>query len=332
MKTLQILCPVFKEEEVILEFHARLRAAVAALGERYRVSFVYAMDPSPDRTEAILLELAERDPDVRVLVMSRRFGHQAALMAGIDASDADALIMLDSDGQHPPELIPSLVEAWEGGSQIVQTMRRDGEETGFLKRTTSAMFYRLISRIGSIELQAGAADYRLLDRAVVQVIRERLPESNIFLRGIVAWVGYRISFIEFEPLRRLKGASKYRPSILVNFAIQGISSFSKTPLRFCTMTGLAVAVLSMLAAATQMIAYFLFGHSDVQGWASLMTFVSLLGGVQLFFMGILGEYLGQVFDEVKRRPRYLIRTDSAVRDGVSPDGKARPVSGSVEHV
>ncbi|MBN7138019.1 hypothetical protein A7A76_02835 [Lysobacter enzymogenes] len=311
MKSLQILCPVFREEEVILEFHARLRAAVAALGERYRVSFVYAMDPSPDRTEAILLALAQRDPDVRVLVMSRRFGHQAALIAGIDSCQADALIMLDSDGQHPPELIPQLVEQWENGAQIVQAMRQDGAETGFLKRTTSAMFYRVISRIGSIQLNPGAADYRLLDRAVVRVIRDEVQERNIFLRGIVAWVGYRIAFVEFEPLARMKGASKYRPSVLINFAIQGISSFSKTPLRLCTITGLIVAALSVLAGAAQVVGYF-FGHGvDAAGWASLMTFVSFLGGLQLFFMGIFGEYLGQIFDEVKRRPRYLIRTDSA---------------------
>ncbi len=323
MKSLQILCPVFREEEVILEFHARLRAAVAALGERYRVSFVYAMDPSPDRTEAILLALAQRDPDVRVLVMSRRFGHQAALIAGIDSCQADALIMLDSDGQHPPELIPQLVEQWENGAQIVQAMRQDGAETGFLKRTTSAMFYRVISRIGSIQLNPGAADYRLLDRAVVQVIRDEVQERNIFLRGIVAWVGYRIAFVEFEPLARMKGASKYRPSVLINFAIQGISSFSKTPLRLCTITGLIVAALSVLAGAAQVVGYF-FGHGvDAAGWASLMTFVSFLGGLQLFFMGIFGEYLGQIFDEVKRRPRYLIRTDSATL-AKTQDGAERP--------
>lgn len=281
MKSLQILCPVFREEEVILEFHARLRAAVAALGERYRLSFVYAMDPSPDRTEAILLALAQRDPDVRVLVMSRRFGHQAALIAGIDSCDADALIMLDSDGQHPPELIPQLVEQWENGAQIVQAMRQDGAETGFLKRTTSAMFYRVISRIGSIQLNPGAADYRLLDRAVVRVIRDEVQERNIFLRGIVAWVGYRIAFVEFEPLARMKGASKYRPSVLINFAIQGISSFSKTPLRLCTITGLIVAALSVLAGAAQVVGY-VFGHGvGAAGWASLMTFVSFLGGLQL---------------------------------------------------
>jgi len=309
VKSLEILCPVYREREVILEFHDRLQAVLVPLRARYRVSFIYAVDPSTDGTEEVLLGLAQRDDSVRVIVMSRRFGHQAALIAGLDISQADAVIMLDSDGQHPPELIPSMVEQWEQGAQIVQTIRLDGAETGFLKRTTSAMFYRLISWIGSIELRSGAADYRLLDRMVVRVIRDQLQERNMFLRGVVAWVGYRMSFLEFEPLKRLRGVSKYRPSILFNFALQGISSFSKTPLRLCTVIGLAVSLLSIGVGALQVVAY-LFGGTNVQGWASLMTFVSFLGGLQLFFMGIFGEYLAQVFDEVKGRPRYLIATDS----------------------
>jgi len=309
LKSLQILCPVFREEEVILEFHRRLRSALASLQTRYSLSFIYAVDPSTDRTEEILLGLADREHDVRVLIMSRRFGHQAALIAGIDASDADAVIMLDSDGQHPPELIPSLVSEWEQGAQIVQTIRRDNLETGFLKRTSSALFYKLISWIGSIDLRAGAADYRLLDRTVVGIIRDHLQERNMFLRGVVAWIGYRIAFIEFESMRRLRGVSKYRPSILLNFALQGISSFSKTPLRLCTITGLAVALISVVAGTIQVVTY-LFEQNSAHGWASLMTFVSFLGGLQLLFLGIFGEYLAQIFDEVKRRPRYLVSIDS----------------------
>ncbi|WP_396616657.1 glycosyltransferase family 2 protein [Lysobacter soli] len=309
MKSLQILCPVFREEEGILDFHRCLQDALAPLRDRYRIGYIYAVDPASDRSEEILLELAQREADVRVLIMSRRFGHQAALMAGMDVCDADALVMLDSDGQHPADLIPTLVEQWEQGAQIVQTIRRDGEETGFFKRSTSALFYRVISWIGSIDLRAGAADYRLLDRAVVNVIREQLPERNMFLRGVVAWVGYRISFLEFVPLKRMHGTSKYRPSVLFNFAVQGISSFSKTPLRLCTVTGLAVSLLSIAAGAIQVLVY-LLGGMEVQGWASLMTFISFLGGLQLFFMGIFGEYLGQIFDEVKGRPRYLVSIDS----------------------
>ncbi|GHA85629.1 glycosyltransferase family 2 protein [Cognatilysobacter bugurensis] len=311
--SIQILCPVFREQEVILEFHERLRDAVEPLRLKYRIGFIYAVDPGGDATERILFDLAQRDDEVRVLVMSRRFGHQAALMAGIDASDADALVMLDSDGQHPPELIPELVLRWEQGAQIVQTLRRDGSETGLLKRKTSSLFYSMLSRIGSIDLKAGAADYRLLDQTIVRLIRERLPERNMFLRGVVAWVGYRIEFIEFCPEQRLRGVSKYRPSILFNFAVQGISAFSKTPLRLCTMTGFAIASLSVAVGALLVVAYVMGYGRHVPGWASLMTFVSLLGGVQLFFMGIFGEYLGQIFDEVKGRPRYLVACDSRER-------------------
>jgi polyisoprenyl-phosphate glycosyltransferase len=325
MKSLEILCPVFREEEVILDFYRSLVAAIAPLRDRYRIKVTFAVDPASDGTEDVLFGLAASDPSVRVMVMSRRFGHQAALIAGIDASDADALIMLDSDGQHPPGLILKLVEEWEAGSQIVQTIRRDGAETGFLKRTTSSMFYRLISWIGSIDLRSGAADYRLLDAAVVSIIRDQLQERNMFLRGVVAWVGFRISFVEFEPLRRLSGASKYRPSILFNFALQGISSFSKTPLRLCTITGMVVASLSMLAGTSLVVAY-LLGHGAVQGWASLMTFVSFLGGLQLFFMGIFGEYLAQIFDEVKGRPRYLVARDSGRQAGTAYDAEQISIS------
>lgn len=305
MKCIDVLCPVFREEEALLGFHERLRAALVPLRERFGFRFLYVMDPFPDSTERVLRDLASRDMEVEVLVMSRRFGHQSALLAGIDSSKADALIMLDSDGQHPPELIPVLVERWEAGAQIVQTLRKDGDETGWLKRTTSAWFYRILSRIGSIELKGGAADYRLLDRSVVQVIREDFAERNIFLRGIIAWVGYNTAFVEFDPMKRMSGASNYRTSILVNFAIQGISSFSKFPLRLCTVTGMIVAVLSVLAAFIMVVDYYA-GTQVVPGWATLLAFVAFFGGVQLFFMGVFGEYLGQVFDEVKGRPRYLV--------------------------
>jgi dolichol-phosphate mannosyltransferase len=318
MKTIQILCPVFREEQGILIFHERLMKALDPLRDRYRFGFIYAVDPAGDSTEDILLDLAARSDDVEVLVMSRRFGHQAALIAGIDASVSDALIMLDSDGQHPPELIPTLVERWESGADIVQTLRQDGKETRFLKRTTSALFYKLISGIGSIDLKAGAADYRLLSRRVVEVLRDQLKERNVFLRGLVTWIGYNIAYVEFQPEKRQFGVSNYRTSILFNFALQGISSFSKTPLRICTITGLVIASLSVLFGVIAVVDYIL-GPSRVPGWATLVTFITFLGGVQLFFMGIFGEYLGQVFDEVKQRPRYLVARRGAPA-GVSNDG------------
>ena len=305
MKSIDVLCPVFREREGILDFHVRLRDALAPLRSRFSVTVTYVVDPACDGTEEVIEGLVAREPSVRLLVMSRRFGHQAALLAGIDATTADALVMLDSDGQHPPELIPTLVDHWESGAKIVQTLRRDGFETGFLKRSTSSMFYRLLTRIGSIELKQGAADFRLLDRAVVDVIRDQLQERNAFLRGLIAWVGYNVAFVEFQPRERMFGASKYRPSILFNFALQGISSFSKAPLRLCTVLGIWVSILSVLAGIG-MVASYLFGDVAVPGWATLMTFLSLMAGMQFFFMGVIGEYVGQVFDEVKGRPRYIV--------------------------
>lgn len=305
MKHIQVLCPVFREEEGILDFHAKLLVATQSLRKKHALTYLYVVDPAGDRTEEILSGLAIRDPLVEVIVMSRRFGHQAALLAGIDACQADALVMLDSDGQHPPELIATLVDHWEDGAKIVQTLRQDGAETGFLKRLTSAWFYRVLSGIGSIELKGGAADYRLLDRRVVDVLRDDLKERNAFLRGLVAWVGFNVAFVEFQPLRREYGASKYRTRILFNFALQGISAFSKTPLRLCTLAGLVMSAMSIVVAGVLVLSY-LFGQVNVPGWATLMTFMALLGGMQLLFMGIIGEYLGQVFDEVKQRPRYIV--------------------------
>lgn len=309
MKSLQVLCPVFHEEDGILMFHERLVRVVGSLRSRYKITIRYVVDPAGDRTEDILLALASTDPEVDVLVMSRRFGHQAALMAGIDACEADALIMLDSDGQHPPELISSLVNRWESGADIVQTLRVDGRETKFFKRTTSSLFYRVISWISSIDLREGAADYRLLSRRVIDVLRDELKERNVFLRGLVTWIGYNITYVEFRPEQRQFGSSKYRTSTLFNFALQGISSFSKTPLRICTVTGLVVAVLSVVLGIISVVGYVL-GPSRVPGWASVIAFIIFLGGMQLFFLGVFGEYLGQVFDEVKARPRYLIERRS----------------------
>lgn len=319
MKHIQVMCPVFREEEGILAFHTKLTEATQSLQQRYVLTYLYVVDPAGDGTEEILARLAGCDPMVDVIVMSRRFGHQAALLAGIDSTQADALVMLDSDGQHPPELIESLVERWEAGAQIVQTIRRDGIETSFLKRSTSAWFYRVLSGIGSIELKSGAADYRLLDRRVVDIMREDLQERNAFLRGLVAWVGFNIAFVEFQPLRRAYGSSKYRASILFNFALQGISSFSKAPLRMCTVAGMAMSGISVLVGGALVLSY-MFGQVDVPGWATLMTFMALLGGMQLFFIGIIGEYLGQVFDEVKQRPRYIVASRYG---GACPSGAVK---------
>jgi len=272
----------------------------------YDCHIIYVIDPAGDGSEAVLAGLCARDPRVDVVVMSRRFGHQICLVAGLDLSHGDAAVMLDSDQQHPPELIPELVRQWEAGADIVQTVRADTIETGFLKRTTSRLFYLLFRKLGSLDLPVGAADFRLLARPVVTMFRERIREQNPFLRGLVHWVGFNVRYVAFEPERRRQGTSAYHPMLLLGFALNGWCSFSKVPLRICVVFGLGFALLAGLVTLAQIIAY-LFGRTDAPGWLTLMVASAFFGGVQLFFLGIIGEYVGLIFDEVKRRPRYIIQ-------------------------
>jgi polyisoprenyl-phosphate glycosyltransferase len=331
MKTIDIICPVYHEEEVIGVFHERLVAVVERLADRYRARVLYVVDPSPDRTEAILRDVSAHDARVSIIVMSRRFGHQAALIAGMDHSDSDAVIMLDSDLQHPPELIPALIERWENGAEIVQTIRQDGAQTAFAKRLTSLLFYQTLLKVGSIELTPGAADYRLISNRVVSVFRTQMREHNPFLRGLVSWVGFNVCFVPFVPAGRGHGRSKYGASALINFALNGICSFSNLPLRLCIGAGFVIAVLSLLGGSLQLLFYFL-GSLVVPGWASLFMFGSFIGGIQLVFLGILGEYVSLIFDEVKDRPRYIVNrlyesgriiSEQSLRDSTTCRGATR---------
>jgi dolichol-phosphate mannosyltransferase len=237
--------------------------------------------------------------------MSRRFGHQMALVAGLDASTGDAAVMLDSDLQHPPELIIDLVRNWEEGADIVQAVRTDGQEVASWKRLTSRWFYKTFMRVGSVELKSGAADYRLLSRKVVDVFRADLREHSPFLRGLVSWVGFNVRYVPFNTEARASGSTKYRLSTLVEFAINGVTSFSKMPLRLCIGMGMTVALFSLIYGVFTVV-WAVVHTRDVPGFPTLITAVSFLGGVQLVFLGVLGEYISVIFDEVKDRPRYLI--------------------------
>lgn len=307
MKSICILCPVYREGQAIRGFHERLDRALSPLRDRYVVTIMYALDPSPDETEQVLREISDRDASVELLIMSRRFGHQAALVAGMDQCVADAIVMLDSDGQHPPELIPQMIARWEEGADIVQMLRGESEDVSWLKRVTSRWFYRVLRGIGSINLGSGAADFRLLSAQVLEVMRSELRERNPFVRGLVSWVGFNVDYLPFHPEPRFAGKSHYRASTLANFAIAGICSFSKAPLRACIILGFGVAVISFLVGIAQLLVYFI-GDVHVRGWTSIFLALSFLGGVQIFFLGLIGEYVGLIFDEVKARPRYILRS------------------------
>jgi polyisoprenyl-phosphate glycosyltransferase len=322
---IDIICPVYREETTILAFHQALEAATQAIGE-ISFRYVYVVDPSTDRSEEILRDLAERNARVSVIVMSRRFGHQAALVAGLDACRGDAVVMLDSDLQHPPSLIQDLVQHWRNGADIVQAVRQHGPEMKIEKRLPSDIFYRLFDQLAGMPIRSGAADYRLLSRRVVDVFRDQLREHNPFLRGLVTWVGYDVAYVPFTPGVRAGGESKYSIATLVTFAANGLLSFSKLPLRLCALLGLAFAVLSIVGGLANVLVYFLASDTYAPGWASLFAFITFAFGIVLFFLGVIGEYIGLIFDEVKGRPRYLVRTTYGPTVG---DGRDVPRSEQV---
>jgi glycosyltransferase involved in cell wall biosynthesis len=304
-RTLAVVCPVYNEAEVIARFHEALGAVLDSISGRYRATVVYVVDRSADGTLDILRGIAARDPRVRVLGLSTRFGHQMSLLAGIDHADADAVVMLDSDLQHPPELIPTLLDEFEKGRDIVYTVRRDSDDIGFFKRITSRLFYRFINLLSQIPIDQSAADYRLVSRRVARVFRTQIRERNQFLRGLFGWVGFERVGVPFTVRGRGAGRSKYSIRRLFSFAVAGITSFSKRPLQAAIYVGFAFAILALVLAATTVVQFFLH-RSLPPGWATIVIVVCGLSGIQLIFLGIIGEYIGAIFDEVKARPHYLI--------------------------
>jgi dolichol-phosphate mannosyltransferase len=332
MTHVDVVCPVYREEVTICRFHQALVEATKALSETISFRYLYVVDPGGDRSEELLCDLAKRDPRVAVLVMSRRFGHQAALIAGLDASDGDAVIMMDSDLQHPPSLIPELVERWRAGADIVQAIRRDGKETTLHRRMTSDLFYRLVHHISEIRIRSGAADYRLLSRKVVEIFRNQLHEQNPFVRGLVTWAGFETAYVPFVPEKRFGGTSNYSFSNLIIFAVNGLCSFSKFPLRICVWIGLVLALLSIVGGLVNIVLYFLFSSRYAPGWASLFAFTTFAVGINLFFLGVIGEYVGLIFDEVKGRPRYLVKSEfgETARPVIHRNGERSDVDGGIQ--
>jgi glycosyltransferase involved in cell wall biosynthesis len=303
-RSIDIVVPVFNEEACIEELHARISAAIAPLPHRFRLLFVD--DGSTDRSAALCEALRARDPRVGLIQFSRNFGHQAALTAGLDLADADAVITLDADLQHPPERIPDFIAAWEAGAQIVSGVRARGA-VSLWRRASSALFYRVINAISNFEITPDSPDFRLFDARVVRSIR-RLREQSRFLRGIYAWVGFRRVQIVYQEAARSAGESHYRTGDMFVFALRAVLSFSRLPLRAATYFGLFVSLLAFIYGVYAIVVNVVF-HRVIPGWTSLAVLVSFLSGVQLLTLGVVGEYLGQVLEETKRRPLYLIAAE-----------------------
>jgi dolichol-phosphate mannosyltransferase len=314
MKTIDIILPVYNEEEGLAAFHDALFAVLDGLTAQYQFEVIYVLDRSRDNSFMVLRKLAQQNRNVTVLHLSRRFGHQMSLVAGIDHSTGDALIMMDCDLQHPPGIIPELLAKFEEGYDIVNTIREYDQRIGFSKKWTSHAFYRLQNALSPVQIQEGAADFRLISGKVARLFRDAVREQNQFLRGLFKWVGFRSTYVTFVSPPRAAGRTKYDLLRLLTFSLVGITSFSKFPLRLASILGFAVSALSSLYGFWLLGEYFLGGFMP-PGYTSLVVLVLFMGGLQLTFLGILGEYVGSVFDEVKRRPLYII--DEVVRGWIA---------------
>ena len=305
MKTIDIVLPVYNEEEMLDAFHASLSSVLKALEHRYQFNVWYVLDRSTDDSIGVLTRLAERDPSVTVIHLSTRFGHQMSLVAGMDHCQGDAVIMMDCDLQHPPAVIPQLVEKFEDGFDIVHAIREYDPKAGILKRWTSRLFYRLQNSLSPVEMQSGAADFRLVSRKVARLFQTSIRERSQFLRGLFQWVGFRTAKVPFVAPPRARGKTKYDVARLLAFSVTGILSFSKVPLRLATLFGLFISTLSLAYGFWLIGRFFVAGHMP-PGYTSLIVMMMFLGGLQLIVLGVMGEYLGSVFDEVKQRPLYIV--------------------------
>ena len=313
---IDIVVPLYNEGDGVADFHRQLMSVVTPLRREHEVRIYYVNDGSTDHTGAELLKLAADDAGVTILELSRNFGHQAALTAGLDHAGGDAVVTLDGDGQHPPELIADMVALFRAGYDVVLTQRVLGDRSRF-KRWTSAGFYRLLSAIGDTRMTPGSADYRLLARPVLEALRQ-MREYHRFLRGMVAWAGYRTVVLPYTERPRLAGTPKYRLGRMARLAADATFSFSLVPLRIALVVGLCFLLLAA-AEVGYVMSFWLTGRQRllVPGWSSLMFMLLIVGAALMISVGLVGVYVGYIFQEVKRRPVYLIQTIHTI-DGEPP--------------
>lgn len=305
---LTVVVPVFNEEQVIAHFHARTRKVLDMLPD-VDGKILFVVDRCTDNTLGVLRELVKKDTQSRVLAMSSRFGHQMSLLAGIEhALDADAIVMMDSDLQHPPELIPELITHFRRGFDVVYTVRKDTEDVGFFRKQLGNLFYRVLGALSKVPINANAADFRLISARVARTLSTGFQERNMFLRGLFSWIGYSQNYVEYVAEKRFAGQSKYSLSRMMQLAMAGILSFSTKPLQMGIFVGVGFAALAFLFMMAAVVNYFI-AKAIPSGWTTLVSLFLLFNGVQLIVLGIMGAYIGAIYEEVKGRPRYIVEED-----------------------
>ena len=302
LNLLSVVAPVYNEEELIELFVQRTCAALAD----YRFELILVNDGSADRTPELLDRIAARDTRVRVVHLSRNFGHQAALTAGLEHAIGNAVAMIDADLQDPPELIPSMVEHWQQGADVVYAVRREREGESAFKLATASWFYKLFNMLTQVDLEPNSGDFRLLDRRALDALLS-MTERSRFLRGMTVWVGFRQTAISYERDARHAGETKYTLRKMLRFSLDAIASFSHLPLQLATYVGLLSAGLAFIAIPV--VLGLRIAGSYLPGFGSITIAILLLGGIQLIALGVIGEYVGRIYDEVKHRPLYIVREE-----------------------
>ena len=299
---ISIIIPLYNEEQNIVPLYNALIESLKGLNENWEIIFVD--DGSLDRSFEEVRKLNEKEKRITGISLSRNFGHQIALMAGLHHASGKVIISMDADLQHPPETIPFLIKEYDKGFDIVNTRRIDNKDTGFLKKMTSRYFYRMINKIADVNIPEGSSDFRLMSRRALDAFLQ-FGEKDRFTRGLVSWMGFNQTVIEYQCLPRFAGKSKYTLRRMLHFAADGITSFSSRPLKIASYTGLIIFLAGLAYALYAIIRH--FSGQTIPGWTSLLVTVLFLGGIQLLSLGIIGEYLARIFNESKARPLYFIK-------------------------
>ena len=300
---ISVVVPMYNEELVVFESYKRLKEVMESLNEPYEMIFVN--DGSQDATPVILRRICEADPTVHFIDFSRNFGHQTAISAGMDYSSGDAVVVIDADLQDPPEVIPEMIAKWREGYDVVYGKRAERKGETVFKRVTSAVFYRVLKSLSDVDIPVDAGDFRLIDRKVCEALK-LVKERNRYVRGIISWLGFRQTGVEYVRDKRFAGETKYPLKKMLRFAFDGITSFSIKPLKLSSYVG---GVVSFAGFAYLLVVIFLklFTDHTVAGWASVMAVSLFFNGVVLMMLGIIGEYIGRIYDEAKGRPLYVVR-------------------------
>lgn len=302
---ISIVTPVYNEEDNVVFFHEEITKVMETTGMDYEL--IYVNDGSKDRTDELIRELAEKDSHVRAITFARNFGHQTAITCGMDFARGDAVITMDGDMQHPPELIPLLLKKWKDGYDIVQTIRTSTEDSGFIKKITSAGYYKVINSISKTPVTPGGSDFRLMNRKSLDVFL-RFREHARFIRGIVGGLGFKQTTVKFEAPARHAGVSKFSMHKMLHFAMDGILTNSTMPLRAAFYAGVVSGVIGILLILHVLYSY-LIGNT-VPGWATMTILIAFFGSANLVGLGIIGEYIGRIYEETKDRPLYWISADT----------------------